>query len=176
MTNKEPERPAGWMSPEEYFARLQKFPTVFRELTDYVLDGEPMVLLEKRPADDPFSGYANRYATLGSTVLMREKFADFATRHRAHEKGVTNPGADAPPWIFCGVLSTPNTGRHHGELQLFARVWPSYPKIENGEWILVSELEKLDVVPSIRTVIEMQTAVLFQNQPPQFREFLGDDL
>lgn len=159
---------------EEYFKRLQTFPTIFRELIDFA-EGENghEVLLEMRKEDDPFFG--GRYATHGSTVLMRETFQEFWARHAQCESHIPVDTLNAPPWIFCGEVSSPNVIRHHGSGGVFARYWKNRPENANGEWHAINTLKELPIIESIHTTIALAVDVLIHKKLPRFVEFLGTD-
>jgi len=168
--------PNGWLKEEDYFKKLQTHPTCFYELVDFYADdaGDFEILLERRSPNDAF--YAKQFATLGSTVMMRENFPDFCSRHADRESGIPVDTLETPPWVFCGVLSTPNTKRQHGLDVIFARKWEKKPDVQPDiEWYPLTELSNMNIVPSICEVIDIAQSVMVTGGPPTFREFLGTD-
>lgn len=159
---------------KEYLEELQKFPTSFRIGVELFRspEGEMEVLLELRNEKDEF--FVGRWALFGSTILMRENPDEFWKRFSENETGIQD-SANAPSWVFCGILETPNTRRHHGMVQLFGRVWDKKPEVHRGTWFAFSRLDEIAIVPSELSEIDIVHDVLVKGKTPTHTTFTGTD-
>ncbi len=135
------------------------------------VEGEIEVLTEKRAGSDEF--YSEQWALFGSTILMRETHEDFWKRFSKNETGIEIQSQD-PLWGFCGLMETPHTKRHHGQIQIFGRIWDQRPANTQGEWVNFTRIAELPFVGSEKQALLLALSVLMEGKAPSYIEYLGD--
>ncbi|TSC70638.1 MAG: hypothetical protein CEO12_218 [Parcubacteria group bacterium Gr01-1014_46] len=166
----------GYLPASIYWERLKTFPTVHHECVEFCpsADGTGWeVLLDLRPPDDPH--FPSMYGTQGFTVMTGDVLQGLFERHCAEESYIPTIAGD---FRFCGLGVSPHTKRDHAYVVVFARLLPGRPAtIQDGEyrrdWVPVSRLGEVAMVPSNRFYLQMAINVMLNGAMPYYGEFHG---
>lgn len=166
------QKQGGFLPKEAYWERIKTFPTIYHECINFAPSNEGTgweVLMDLRQPDDPY--YANQYGTQGGTVMMRQNLKELFKRHSEKESFVYGDSE----FHFCGVVTTPNTKRDHAYIAVFGRTLSGKPKLSNGVWLPLNQLNSLPIIPSNLEIVKMATAVILQKKEAYYFEFSETD-
>ncbi len=164
------EKEGGWLPKEAYFAKVRAFPTVFTEIVCICQanDAAPEILLEKRPADDPY--WPGQYCTQGITVMPRQSILDVAKNHAGKECGI--PVVPGEELEFAGCAHMPRIKREHALSMIFIRWLREKPEKFSGEWHSLNRLPGNFIAHMTKSVIPVVRFYL-STGIPAFEEYLG---
>lgn len=159
------------LPPAAYWARLLAFPTVFHEYIELAPadDGNGWeILMDLKPSTDPF--YANLWGTQGMTVMMRQNLGDLTAQHEREESAIKSNAK----FRFCGVVTDPDSPRHHAYVNVFARLLPQKPEKFEGSWLPLNAPDKIhdgrSIIPLCRKYMALVAGVMLEGEPPDFWE------